>query len=49
MSAEVQHRCSECGRPVAVVDDKLIKACNCDAPVVGQMAATARGAGGLKG
>lgn len=45
----VQHRCSGCNRAVAVVDGEIIKACRCDAPVVGEMSATAKGVGGLKG
>jgi hypothetical protein len=49
MTTEPTYRCSECGRAVAVVNGETIRVCQCDAPAIGQMSATARGVGGLKG
>lgn len=41
------YRCAECGRAVAVVEGNMIRACACEAGVIAEMSATARGAGGL--
>ena len=35
--------CSKCGTKALVRDGKVIKACHCDAPIVAEMKATAKG------
>lgn len=47
MQAEPLHRCSRCRLAVIVIDGNVIRACRCEAPVVGSMTATVRGVGGL--
>lgn len=41
-----EYRCSECGS-IAVVTDKVIKSCQCNAAVVASATAKMRGQGGL--
>jgi len=41
------HRCSACGVAVIVLDGRVIRACHCNATVVGSMSATVRGVGAL--
>lgn len=49
------YSCKKCGLAVIVFDgsgkilDKPIKACECNAPIVADMSATATGKGGIKG
>ena len=47
--SKAQYRCAECGRAVAVVEGETIRACRCDAAVIGEMSAVARGVSGLRG
>jgi hypothetical protein len=42
------YKCSNCQLGVIVLDDEIIKACKCDAPIVAEMSATAKGEGGVK-
>lgn len=43
------YRCSKCGLGVIIVkDEKPIKACKCNAPIIVDISATATGNGGLK-
>jgi hypothetical protein len=41
------YHCSECGASVTVKDATFVRTCKHDAPVVADMTATAKGAGGL--
>ena len=40
--------CKSCNAPVTLVNGGLVKTCACHAPVVANMTAVARGAGGVK-
>lgn len=43
------YKCSKCGLAVIVIkDEKPIKACNCNAPIISDMSAVTVGKGGLK-
>ena len=37
------YKCSKCGTLVLVIAGKVIKPCKCDAPVVAEMSASAKG------
>ena len=37
------YKCSKCGVPVLVIAGKVIKPCKCDAPIVAEMSASAKG------
>jgi hypothetical protein len=42
------YHCQECGMAVIVIDgEEPIKACDCDAPIVAELAATCEGRGGI--
>ena len=41
------YQCAECKTPVVVIEKKIIKACVCDAPVIVQLEAEAKGNGGV--
>lgn len=42
------YKCSECGLAVIVLpNEKPIKACKCEAPIIVEMEATATGKGGV--
>jgi len=43
------YKCSKCGLAVIVTNTKVIKACNCDAPIVAEASATAKGTSVIKG
>jgi hypothetical protein len=43
-----KYQCSKCGIVVVVVDGKMITTCSCNVPVVANIQATARGAGGIQ-
>ena len=40
--------CSVCKSPVIVVEEKIIKICECKGPVIADMSATAKGTGNIK-
>lgn len=43
------YKCSKCGLAVVVIpNEKPIKACSCNAPIIADMTAVASGSGGLK-
>lgn len=42
------YACKECGKPAEVKDGKVIKSCDCKAPVIAHMSATITGVGGMK-
>ena len=44
---EPMYRCSRCNLAVIVAAGEVIKACNCDAPVIAEASASVVGAGGL--
>ena len=37
------YKCSNCGVPVIVIAGKVIKPCQCDAPIIADMSASAKG------
>lgn len=41
------YKCSKCNLAVIVLDGKTIKACQCKAPIICEMEATATGKGGV--
>lgn len=41
------YRCKECKREAILCDGKLIRACQCNAPVVIDLKGEAKGSGGL--
>jgi hypothetical protein len=44
----MSYTCSKCGLAVIVFNGEVIKACHCEAPIIANMKATAKGVGGLK-
>ena len=44
----MQYKCKKCNLSVIVINDKIIKACKCDAPIVANIEASAKGIGGLE-
>jgi hypothetical protein len=42
------YRCAACNLAVIVEDNTIIKACSCDAPIIAEMQATAKGTGSVK-
>jgi len=44
------YKCKECGKGVIIIkDEKPIKQCKCNAPIICDMSASAQGQGGIKG
>jgi hypothetical protein len=43
-----EYKCKECGFYVSVVDGQIVRQCDCDAPVIANISAIARGDGGVK-
>lgn len=41
------YRCAECDLAVIVINDEIIKACQCDAPVIAEMSGQMSGVGGM--
>jgi DNA-directed RNA polymerase subunit RPC12/RpoP len=41
------YKCSECGKEVIVLEGEVIKACECEAPIIAEAEASMNGAGGL--
>lgn len=42
------YKCASCEKPVTVTPLGIKRPCDCDAPVIANIQAVARGAGGLK-
>jgi hypothetical protein len=42
------YKCSKCNMPVVVINDKVIKVCKCEAPIIAEISATATGKGNVK-
>lgn len=43
------YKCKQCNTPVLVVpNEKPVRACNCNAPIIATMEATVIGVGGIK-
>lgn len=40
-----KYSCSKCGLAVIVLDNEVITACNCNAPIIGQMSSRLEGKG----
>lgn len=42
------YKCSWCNKPVTVTAEKVERPCGCEAPIIANIQAVARGAGGVK-
>jgi len=45
----MEYQCSKCGKSVKIIDNKMIKNCNCNEPVIINISANTHGTSIIKG